>query len=359
MNPVKMAWTPTVDPQDLDHILNHTPSLWEEVRRQRLFITGGTGFFGHWLLESLLWANDILELDVKIVLLSRNPEAFAKKYPQLAHHPAVSWVQGDVKTFEFPEGEFPYVIHAASEGDVKLAQENPLKIFDTIVDGTHHVLEFARTHGTKKILFTSSGAVYGRQPPELTHIPEDYNGAPETMEPHSAYGEGKRAAEMLCSLYSRQYGFETKIARCFAFVGPHLPLDANFAIGNFIRDALKGGPIVIQGDGTPYRSYLYAADLAIWLWTILFRGKSCRAYNVGSENDHTIARLAQTVVNTVAPNIPIQISKKHIQGQPNGRYAPMTLRAKTELNLQEFIKLPDAIQRTAQWHTSFVNYQSR
>ncbi len=235
-----------------------------------MFITGGTGFFGHWILESLLWANDILDLDVKIVLLSRNPDAFSKKNPQLAYHPAVSWIQGDVKTFDFPEGQFSYVIHAASEGNVRLAQENPILLFDTIVEGTHHVLEFARTHGTRKLLFTSSGAVYGRQPPELTHIPEDYSGAPDVMNPRSAYGEGKRAAELLCNLYSQQFGLETKIARCFAFVGPYLPLNANYAIGNFIRDAINGGPIVIKGDGTPYRSYLYAADLAIWLWTILF-----------------------------------------------------------------------------------------
>jgi nucleoside-diphosphate-sugar epimerase len=98
--------------------------------------------------------------------------------------------------------------------------KNPLLMFETIVEGTRRTLEFARTHEVCKFLITSSGAVYGKQPPEMTHIPEDYPGAPDPMDPNSAYGEGKRAAEMLCRLYARQFGLETKVARCFAFVGP-------------------------------------------------------------------------------------------------------------------------------------------
>jgi nucleoside-diphosphate-sugar epimerase len=335
---------------DLDHILAHSQGIWDELRGQRLFITGGTGFFGCWLLESFTWANDKLGLNAQAVVLTRHPDTFRRKAPHLACHPAIQLHTGDVCSFEFPGGSFSHVVHAAAEANVKLGTENPLGMFDTIVAGTRRTLEFARQAGAKKLLLTSSGAVYGRQPADLTHIPEDYPGAPDPSDPRSAYGEGKRAAELLGALYVKQFALEVKIARCFAFVGPYLPLDAHFAVGNFIHDGLRGGPIVVQGDGTPYRSYLYAADLAIWLWTILSRGKANYPYNVGSAQAMTIAALAQTVAQAFAPPPAIQIVQSPRPGQRAARYVPVTKRAETELNLRKYLDLPEGIQRTVRWH---------
>ena len=222
-------------------------------------------------------------------------------------------------------------------------------MLDTIVGGTRHTLDFASKCGARKFLLTSSGAVYGKQPPELTHIPEDYPGAPDPLDPASAYGEGKRMAEHLCALYANPL-FEPKIARCFAFVGPYLPLDIHFAIGNFIRDGLKGGPIIVKGDGTSYRSYLYAADLVIWLWTILFKGRSQRAYNVGSAERITIAKLADTVAGSFYPHPAIQIAKKALLGIHPEQYVPSSQRVANELGLRMSIELPESIRRTIEWN---------
>ena len=331
---------------DLDHILAHTAGLWDELRGQRIFITGGTGFFGCWLLESFAWANDKLELDATAMVLTRNPEAFRDKLPHLTGHPAVKLYPGDVRSFEFPAGSFSHVIHAASETSAGPNAEDPLLVFDTIVQGTRHTLEFARHCGASKFLLTSSGAVYGKQPPDMTHIPEDYLGAPHHTDARAAYGEGKRAAELLCTLYAQRYGLETKIARGFAFVGPYLPLHARFAMGNFIRDGLRGGPIEVRGDGTPYRSYLYSADLAIWLWTNLFRGQAYRPYNIGSEAGVTIKTLAYAVADVFDPRPEVHVLKKPEVGKLADRYVPLTRRARKELALNQYIDLPEAIRRT-------------
>ncbi len=334
---------------DLDHVLDHTRDLWDELRGERVFITGGTGFFGCWLLESLLWAQDRLGLGVKAVVLTRDPDAFRVKAPHLARHPSLTIQAGDVRSYEFPAGAFSHIIHAAIDASAKLNDESPMHMLDTIVDGTRHALDHAVACKAKRFLLTSSGAVYGKQPSEMTHVPEDYTGAPDPLSPRSAYGEGKRMAEHLCALYARGSGLEPKIARCFAFVGPYLPLDLHYAIGNFIRDARRGGPIVVQGDGTPFRSYLYAADLAVWLWTILIRGQSCRAYNVGSEDAITIERLAHAVRDVVSPEAEIHILQVPDAAASPERYVPRVERANRELGLRQLVHLDDSIRRTARW----------
>jgi dTDP-glucose 4,6-dehydratase len=335
--------------RDLDHVLSHTEELWAPVRGERIFVTGGTGFVGTWLTESLLWANRRLSLGVSVVLLTRNAEAFGRRSPHLAGDPAVTLWAGDAATFADPGGAFPLVVHAATERYFPPDAARPASTLDLDVAATRRVLDLARTHGARRLLFTSSGAVYGRQPSSLSHIPEDYSGAPPTTDTSSAYGQGKRVSEFLCGAWSQACGFDAVIGRLFAFVGPMLPLDANYAVGNFIRDAMAGGPVRIEGDGTAYRSYLYAADLAIWLWTLLMRGEKGAAYNVGSSQEISIADLARAVVDAAAPGTEIRIAGRPVPGAPAARYVPATDRA-AALGLRPWVSLADGIGRACEWH---------
>jgi len=185
----------------------------------------------------------------------------------------------------------------------------------------------------------------------MSAIPEDYAGVPPADDPAYAYGRGKRIGEQLCLDAWQAGGPVPVIARCFAFVGPHLPLDAHFAAGNFIRNALRGEPIQVKGDGSPLRSYLYAADLAIWLWTSLFAAPGGRPFNVGSEAAISIADLARAVAALCGSASPIAIAQMADSDRLPARYVPDTRRAAGELRLRVRVPLAEALLRTIRWHT--------
>jgi dTDP-glucose 4,6-dehydratase len=182
----------------------------------------------------------------------------------------------------------------------------------------------------------------------MKKISETWNGSPFLTLASSAYGLGKRAAEHMCALYHDSHGLGYSIARCFAFVGPDLPLDAHFAIGNFIRDALTADAITVSGDGTPLRTYLDQADLAEWLFTLLNQGRPGQAYNVGSDEVISIANLAHLVRDILAPQKHVRILGQPTPGAARNRYVPDICKARKELGLNVTIALDEAIRRTGE-----------
>jgi dTDP-glucose 4,6-dehydratase len=338
--------------RDLGEILDRTDGLWEAMRGARFFLTGGTGFVGVWLLESFLWANRRHGLGARVVVLSRSPESFARRHPTIARAPGVAWHAGDIRDFSYPEGEFSHIIHAAAEATTAAAKSEPADVLSTHVDGTRRVLEFAKACGARDILFTSSGAVYGKQPSDLPLLAETCPLASEAMAGRALYGEGKRLSEALCASYGKEHGLACKVARCFAFVGPHLPLDGGYAVGSFIRDALDGSPVRVSSDGSAWRSYLYAGDLAAWLWTILLRGTPGLPYNVGSSEAVTIGDVARLVARVAGHGANVILGRAPSPEKAADRYVPKVERAKIELGLAVWTGLEESIKRTLQWHRS-------
>ncbi len=315
---------------------------WRELMGKRIFLTGGSGFFGCNLLEAYARAWDREGLQGLITVLTRHPAAFRAKAPHLAGHPAVQILEGDLADCDFGNASWDLVIHAA------LDNGEPLDLLERNLHSTRRVLELARRWSTSRMLFTSSGAIYGPQPPKVSQLTEDFGGAPP-LAGSSAYGEAKRASELLGLLHGERHGFDFLIARGFAFLGPWLPLEGFSAAGNFIGDALTGRTIHVKGDGRPFRSYLHGEDLADWLWTILLRGVHGRPYNVGSGEAICIGDLARRIRDLLAPGLEVRVALEPGKELPQ-RYVPSVERARLELGLEPRIGLDEAILRTAQWN---------
>ena len=342
--------SPLLPQADLDLVLSLTPSFWSRYQGARLFITGGTGFIGNWLVQTVQRANDVLGSRIELIVLSRDPQRIQNSHPRVFSRPDIQLIGGDITSFTEPEGPLDLCIHAATDVAIAPQGQEALRLFDSIVTGTRRVLDIAQHKGVSRILLASSGAVYGIQPPDLLNIPENYAGAPSPQQLSAGYGHGKRAAEWLSCAYAAQSNLEIAIARIFALVGPGLPLNGPFAAGNFIRDALSQAPILIQGDGRPIRSYLYMADLCVWLFRLLESGQSGEAYNVGSESSLSILDLANQIAQMAGTSSPIEVLTPANAASLAARYVPDTSKARQSLQLREYTPLQSALLKSLEWN---------
>jgi dTDP-glucose 4,6-dehydratase len=314
--------------------------------QSQILLTGGTGFFGKSLLRYFVETG--MSINTSICILSRNPDKFKATYPILASAKGLHFLRADIEDRKsLPWGQkFSHVLHAATDSTIG-PKLKPLNRFNQIVVGTSNLLDLAVDVGARKFLLTSSGGIYGPQPADLDAIPEGWSGCPPLNETSSAYSQAKRVAEHLCSLYAEEYNLQTVIARCFAFVGPDLPLNVHFAIGNFIQDAFTNDTITVSGDGSPLRTYLDQRDLALWLFTLLQHGIPGETYNVGSDEVISIAELANLVRDIVAPEKSVHILRRAEAKTSRNRYVPDIRKICNHYDLKVTIPLSESIRRTA------------
>lgn len=318
---------------------------------KRILISGGSGFVGTWMLESLLGENRRFGLQLSVVGLSRDVDRWKKNRGQVFEGSGVSAISGDVQDPREWEhllsDQVDVVIHAAYDSGVRPGMLTPLQTLDSIIEGTRNVISAGVRRGARRVLFVSSGAVYGRMPEGVRAFSEDYCGGPDPLAAGGAYGEGKRAAEAWGAAYCREHGVEFVSARLFAFGGPYLPLDQHFAFGNFILDALAGRPIRVAGAGMSVRSWLYGGDLGEWLLRILIEGRDGRAYNVGSDEACTILELAHLVAEVAGRPGEVELAGG---AGVDSIYVPDISRAREELGLEVKVSLREAIRMTLDYH---------
>ena len=306
---------------------------------KRLLFLGASGFVGKCFLNDLTVTDSF-----EVVRARRGVQSFSN-----------GEISADVMKPLTVPGPFDVIIHAATPASATLNHGSPLSMFDNCVTGMRNVLNYAERLGNcPLILFTSSGAVYGDMPGDMTSFEEDCRLAPASFDPKSAYAEGKRAAEFLLAEAANRGVCVPRLARLFAFSGTLLPVDRHFAIGNFVRDAVNQQTIEVRGDGKAIRSYLDQDDLAEWLLAIILRGLPTSTYHIGSERAISIADLAHLVANRYEA-ITSKSCTVEVKGQTSpldgvNRYVPSTAKTRSELNLQERVSLEDSIDKMIRAH---------
>lgn len=308
-----------------------------------LLIIGGSGFFGKSILDAFVRGLLKPWHISKVIVIARSARTLLVLNPELITS-NVQLIDLDITTADvLPFAD--YVIHAASSTDARNYQKSPENEKMNITQGINNYCRLAeKFHRKSKIIFTSSGAIYGQQPHEIRQIQEKYiQNDIGDLEPQKIhYAQAKKDAEVIIQELAKK-GLNVSIARCFAFVGQHLPRDQHFAIGNFLSDGLSGKSICVKASHQVYRSYMYADDLVEWLMTIAHNANTeCPIFNVGSDEETSLINLAKIVSIRFGLNfVAAEITSTHVD-----RYIPSIQKAKTLLNLKLNYNLQQAVDKT-------------
>ncbi len=289
---------------EVDHLINVSKININLFHGKRILITGGTGFFGIWILFFLVRIKDKLNGKLELTVISRDPDQFIKKNIGIIDFKKVSFIRGDIKKVKIAGSKYTHLLHMAStSANETFSGECQIKKIELLYEGTRNILEQCNGE-IESVLFTSSGVAYGVNNNELISE-SDFSGINTLLE-SSALGLGKTIAEYLVAYYAESFNYNFSIARCFSFAGPYLPLNIHYAFGNFIRNAKNSEPIVINGDGKSIRSYLYVGDACAWLLRMLIEPKN-NIYNVGSQISINILQLAELILHVGNIKAPIII----------------------------------------------------
>ena len=321
------------------------------LQNSHILITGGTGFLGTWIAELVTFLNHNFDFKTRLTLISRDSELFHKKAPHLANESFINLISKDVRTIGDLPNDVNYVIHGASNPDSREHSLNPLRIIDNITNGTSNILEkCTRLNDLKKIVNLSSGLVYGVQPADMEAIPESFFGNLDCSQITSIYAESKRLGEAIGTAYRTQHRLPIVTVRPFTFTGPYQSLEKPWAINNFIRDAILGGPVRILGSGDTERSYMYGSDAAFWILNFLSNGSSGACYNLGSPVAISLKHLSQKIALEFSPNPQIISRSGNMTEHHVNRFIPDITFAKKMFDLEITVNIDDAIKKTILWN---------
>ena len=334
---------------DAEAVLQGRAEQLAPLRGQHVFVTGGTGILGTWLLELVKVLNEKHGFGTRVTVSSRNPHAWAARWPHLGGEKWLALQAGDIRYLAELPRDARYVIHAAALTDRRVFASNPSAVAETNSVGTLRVLRAATLlEDLQKFVLLSSGLVYGTQPWDRPRIDEDFAGVSRCNDVNAVYPESKRLAEVVAQCAISESKLPVVTLRPFAFVGPYQSLQLPWAVTDFIRDCFRGGPIRIMGDGATVRSIMYYSDFACGVLLALTAGRPRTTYNLGSDEPVDLLSLAQKITQHFSPRPEIRLRVGQ-SGHDRTRLVPDTSRLAREVGFEATVPLDLALQKTIEW----------
>lgn len=328
------------------------PSLRAALGRRHLAVTGGTGFLGTWIAETVAALNDEYALGIRLDLYARNITDWAHRYPHLAGRADIGLVSQDVRSpFEYARAT-SYVVHAAGIPNNRVHASDPLRVQQTTLQGLHNALDAASQLDNLSRFINVSSCLVGGTPEGGGPLAEGDVFAVPVGQPHRVYADAKRAGESLAAIYRSQLRLPVSTIRPFTFAGAYQALDRPWAINSFLRDVLSGGDIRIHGDGSARRSYLYGSDAACWTLAALVGGVDGQVYNVGSAEPISHLELARLILARVAPRAQVALNTAPNKAGRIDDLFPDTRLTMKSLGVTQTCSLEQTIDKTWHWYSS-------
>ncbi|EOH89244.1 NAD-dependent epimerase/dehydratase family protein [Enterococcus villorum] len=268
---------------DLKKVIEHLPEL-KKLDEKSLLMIGASGMIGSFLIDTVMLANHLLGINIKIYAMGRNRRNLEARFQTYLSDPNFVIVEGDVTNPLPSDIHADFIIHGASNTHPKAYATDPIGTIMTNLAGTEQVLKHAVKTNADRVLFLSTVEIYGENRGDVEKFTEDYCGYIDCNTLRAGYPEGKRVSESLCQAYIAKHHLDIVIPRLCRTFGPTMLLSDTKASSQFIMNAVRGENIVLKSEGNQYFSYIYVADAVSAILHLLLHGKNGEAYNISEES---------------------------------------------------------------------------